>query len=180
MKRPSPSSATSSRTLRAPTSVRLSPSLFFLQPHLSTSPWSTLANLLPGRCEHLFLLPASLFLTAIQIVTPNNLHKDKCPVSRSLRFPKAPPPASVARYNDVFRQLDLDPVDFALAPNILSAFTSEMGKIYARNVTGLTAHSQRRLGKAIRRSRAIGILPQLSRPSKLWVPNSYRRRKITM
>ena len=64
MKKPSPSSATSSRTLSPPTSVRLSPGLFFLQPHLSTSPWSTLANLLLRRCEHLFLLPASLFLTA--------------------------------------------------------------------------------------------------------------------
>lgn len=52
-----------------------------------------------------------------------------------------------------------------------------MGKIYGRNVTGLTARSQRRLAKAVRRSRAIGILPQLSRPSKLWVPNSYKRRK---
>lgn len=41
-----------------------------------------------------------------------------------------------------------------------------MGKIYGRNITGLTSRSQRRLGKAIRRARMIGIIPQLSRPSK--------------
>lgn len=38
-----------------------------------------------------------------------------------------------------------------------------MGKILPRNVTGLTRKSQRYVGKAIRRARAMGILPVLSR-----------------
>lgn len=46
---------------------------------------------------------------------------------------------------------------------ILSQFVSEMGKILPRNVTGLTRKSQRYVGKAIRRARAMGILPVLSR-----------------
>ncbi|WFD23008.1 hypothetical protein MEQU1_001692 [Malassezia equina] len=46
---------------------------------------------------------------------------------------------------------------------IMSQFVSEMGKILPRNVTGLTRKSQRYVGKAIRRARAMGILPVLSR-----------------
>ena len=40
---------------------------------------------------------------------------------------------------------------------------SLMGRIQPRNVTGLTRKSQRQVGKAIRRARAMGILPVLSR-----------------
>lgn len=46
---------------------------------------------------------------------------------------------------------------------IISAFMSEMGKILPRAQTGLTRKSQRSIGKAIRRARAIGLLPVLSR-----------------
>ncbi|KAF5363726.1 hypothetical protein D9756_000740 [Leucocoprinus leucothites] len=110
------------------------------------------------------------------IVSPNELSPEKCANSRkNLKRPIAPPPSPVTRYNDVFRQLDLDPLDFSLNPGVLSAFTSEMGKIYGRNVTGLTARNQRRLGKAIRRARMVGVLPQLSKPTKLWVATPYRR-----
>mgnify|MGYP001760868803 FL=1 len=38
-----------------------------------------------------------------------------------------------------------------------------MGRIQSRNVSGLTRKSQRQIGKAIRRARALGILPVLSR-----------------
>lgn len=111
-----------------------------------------------------------------KILTPNELTPAKCANDRKFsRRPVVPPPAPVTRYNDIFRQLNLDPLDFTLNPAVLSTYTSEMGKIYSRNVTGLSARSQRRLAKAIRRARMIGVLPQLSRPSKQWVPNHDRK-----
>lgn len=42
---------------------------------------------------------------------------------------------------------------------LLSEYISEMGRILPRNLTGLTRKSQRSIGKAIRRARALGILP---------------------
>ncbi|KAF9452428.1 hypothetical protein P691DRAFT_219494 [Macrolepiota fuliginosa MF-IS2] len=115
-----------------------------------------------------------------KIIKPSDLTPAKCSNERKrTRRPNVAPPAPVARYNDIFRQLSVDPVDFSLNPSVLSAYVSEMGKIYGRNITGLTSRSQRRLGKAIRRARMIGVLPQLSRPSKQWVPNSYRPIKRT-
>ncbi|EPQ25626.1 uncharacterized protein PFL1_06806 [Pseudozyma flocculosa PF-1] len=46
---------------------------------------------------------------------------------------------------------------------ILSAYISEMGKIMPRSATGLTRKSQRNIGKAVRRARAMGLLPVMSR-----------------
>ncbi|XP_006459991.1 hypothetical protein AGABI2DRAFT_191766 [Agaricus bisporus var. bisporus H97] len=101
------------------------------------------------------------------ILRPNDLSPEKCQNSRGAnRSTRIAPPAPEARYKDIFRQLNIDPVDFTLNPHVLSTYISEMGKIYGRNITGLTCRSQRRLGKAIRRARMIGIIPQLSRPSK--------------
>lgn len=112
----------------------------------------------------------------LKVIKPSDLTPSKCVNERKYtRRNVVPPSAPQARYNDIFRQLNLDPVDFALNPSVLSAYISEMGKIYGRNITGLTSRSQRRLGKAIRRARMIGILPQLSRPSKQWVYTPYRR-----
>ncbi|KAG6880361.1 hypothetical protein C0992_007772 [Termitomyces sp. T32_za158] len=73
------------------------------------------------------------------------------------------PPSPVARYNDVFHQLDINPLDVASEVNVISYYVSEMGKIYARYVTGLTSKNQRRLGKAIRRARMMGVIPILSK-----------------
>ncbi|PWZ00687.1 hypothetical protein BCV70DRAFT_160025 [Testicularia cyperi] len=46
---------------------------------------------------------------------------------------------------------------------ILANYVSEMGKISNRASTGLTRKSQRQVGKAIRRARAMGLLPVMSR-----------------
>ena len=46
---------------------------------------------------------------------------------------------------------------------ILSYYITEMGKIMPRSATGLTRKSQRNIGKAIRRARAMGLLPVMSR-----------------
>ena len=71
--------------------------------------------------------------------------------------------------NDPFYLLGINPAKPSLADDtykngaILSQFTTEMGRIQSRNVSGLTRKSQRQIGKAIRRARALGILPVLSR-----------------
>ncbi|KAG5648927.1 hypothetical protein DXG03_000276 [Asterophora parasitica] len=78
------------------------------------------------------------------------------------------PPPVIARYNDVFRQFDIDPVSQAMNPEVLSHYMSEMGKIYGRNVTGLTSRSQRRISKAIRRAKMMGIIPILSKTQGLF------------
>lgn len=78
------------------------------------------------------------------------------------------PPPSVARYTDVFHQFDIDPLSVAENPHILASFLSEMGKIYSRNITGLTSRSQRKMGKAIRRAKMMGVIPVLSRPSNIY------------
>ncbi|RDB22535.1 30S ribosomal protein S18, chloroplastic [Hypsizygus marmoreus] len=74
------------------------------------------------------------------------------------------PPPNVARYADVFHQFGIDPLSQAQNPEMLAEFVSEMGKIYSRNITGLTTRSQRRIGKAIRRAKMMGVIPILSRP----------------
>lgn len=73
------------------------------------------------------------------------------------------PAADVARFNDVFHQFNLDPLSQTLNPKVLSNYVSEMGKILPRNRTGLTSRSQRRIGKAIRRAKMMGVIPVLSR-----------------
>lgn len=91
------------------------------------------------------------------------------------RRPLLGPPSREARYNDVFHQLGIDPLDECQNPTLLAGFMSEMGKIYGRNVTGLTTKSQRRLGKAIRRAKMMGVIPILSRPSiESWSPRYSR------
>ncbi|KAF5388446.1 hypothetical protein D9615_000538 [Tricholomella constricta] len=87
------------------------------------------------------------------------------------------PPPAIARYNDVFHQFDIDPLSQAMNPEILSHYMSEMGKIYGRNITGLTSKSQRRIGKAIRRAKMMGIIPVLSRTQGLYSQYKPKTRK---
>ncbi|KAN0063273.1 hypothetical protein ACQY0O_004437 [Thecaphora frezii] len=79
------------------------------------------------------------------------------------------PPNKEARANDLLHLNNLKPGKPSLHDDsykngaILSNYISEMGKIMPRNATGLTRKSQRNIGKAIRRARAMGILPVMSR-----------------
>jgi ribosomal protein S18 len=91
------------------------------------------------------------------------------------RRPQVGPPPAQARYHDVFHQFHLDPLSQVTNPAILSQFLSEMGKIYSRSVTGLTLKTQRRLGKAIRRAKMMGIIPVLSTHKQL--SGVYRNRR---
>ncbi|KAK7060494.1 hypothetical protein VNI00_001259 [Paramarasmius palmivorus] len=76
-----------------------------------------------------------------------------------LSRPKVGPSKREARKTDPFYQLNIDPLDMTMNPAILNNYMSEMGKIYPRSWTNLTWKSQRRLGKAIRRARMMGIIP---------------------
>lgn len=66
----------------------------------------------------------------------------------------------------MFYQLGIDPLSIATNPSILGGYLTEMGQIRPRTHTGLTVKTQRRLGKAIRRARMMGVIPMLSKPRK--------------
>lgn len=53
----------------------------------------------------------------------------------------------------------INPLNEYLNPELLSHFVTNMGKIMGRSQTQLTWKNQRRLGKAIRRARAMGLMP---------------------
>ncbi|KAJ6486372.1 hypothetical protein C8R47DRAFT_1016007 [Mycena vitilis] len=88
----------------------------------------------------------------------------KRPVMR--KHPNIPPSTRDARDKDVFYQLGVDPLKFALHPAIISRFMSEMAKIHPRARTQLTSKSQRRIAKAIRRAKMMGVIPLHSRLSR--------------
>lgn len=95
------------------------------------------------------------------------------PTRRLIRPPTVGPGSAESRYGDVFHQLGIDPLDQCMNPQLLSHFVSDMGKIYGRHITKLTTRSQRRLGKAIRRAKMMGVIPILSKAKKSsWI---YRR-----
>ncbi|KAG9101020.1 hypothetical protein FRC06_003447 [Ceratobasidium sp. 370] len=111
-------------------------------------------------------LPATLLerpkpIKANAFSNPNHLSREHR-VDRPERRPKDPtmgPGRKQAQSLDVFRKLDIDPLDEYKNGTLLRSFVSEMGKIHSRAKTGLTWRSQRRVGKAIRRARAMGIIP---------------------
>ena len=73
------------------------------------------------------------------------------------------PSRPLAIRGDVFYQLGINPLDEVLNCNLISSFTTDMGRIQKRNETKLTWKSQRKIGKAIRRARAMGLIPAFSR-----------------
>ncbi|KAI9066761.1 hypothetical protein FKP32DRAFT_1554981, partial [Trametes sanguinea] len=103
-----------------------------------------------------------------QFVQPRLFSRDV--YNRNARMTKRPmlgPDASTSRYLDVFHQLDIDPLKECQNSTLLSRFVTSMGKIKGRNETNLTWNNQRRIGKAIRRAKMMGIIPLLSRRSLL-------------
>ncbi|MGA1190921.1 MAG: 30S ribosomal protein S18 [Bdellovibrionota bacterium] len=45
---------------------------------------------------------------------------------------------------------------------LLNKFVSERGKILSRRMTGLSAYSQRKVAKAIKRAQSLGLMPYLN------------------
>jgi len=94
----------------------------------------------------------------------------KSRISRSRLFPARPlvaPSTREARYNDVFHQLNIDPLKEVLNVELLSAFVTDTGRILNRKDTRLTSKSQRKLGKAIRRAKMMGLMPRLGNRNRL-------------
>ncbi|KAH9951696.1 hypothetical protein B0H21DRAFT_705426 [Amylocystis lapponica] len=73
------------------------------------------------------------------------------------------PSAAESRKGDTLYQLGIDPLHECQNSSLMSEFLTDMGKIKSRAQTNLTWKNQRRLGKAIRRARMMGIIPVLSR-----------------
>ncbi|KAJ7180262.1 hypothetical protein C8R43DRAFT_1117579 [Mycena crocata] len=112
-----------------------------------------------------------------QFIRPHDLSLEgrKWP-ERSLRARHILPQATQeTRKSDVFYQLGLDPLKFSMHPAVLAPFMSEMAMIHPRRHTGLTMKSQRRIAKAIRRAKMMGVIPLHSRPqASALYPSSYR------
>lgn len=132
---------------------------------------------LPGwPCKSPLYVQLLFVLTTSQILKPHELTykaRFKAPRAYNTRKPNVGPPSNVARYADVFHQFNIDPLSQALNPTILASFMTEMGKINSRSITGLTSKSQRRLGKAIRRAKMMGVIPILSRPREMFRQRDY-------
>ncbi|TFL05895.1 hypothetical protein BDV98DRAFT_579995 [Pterulicium gracile] len=98
-------------------------------------------------------------------VSPYNLtyqSRAQTPPIRKRR-PTLGPGASESKYRDLFHQLNTDPLEHCLNSSLLSYFVSEMGRIHPRSNTGLTRQNQRKVGKAIRRAKMMGIMPVFSK-----------------
>ncbi|KAH8105948.1 mitochondrial ribosomal protein S18 [Cristinia sonorae] len=98
--------------------------------------------------------------------------KGRSPNKRYTKPQELGPSAKEAKQTDIFHKLEMDPVHEATNSHLMASFVTKMGKILTRAETNLTWKSQRRLGKAIRRARMIGIIPQLSRRPMKWFPTT--------
>ncbi|KAI0268369.1 hypothetical protein BC834DRAFT_689334 [Gloeopeniophorella convolvens] len=97
----------------------------------------------------------------VRFLKPTDLlpHDDPFRRRRSL----VGPAAAESRRNDWFHQLGIDPLAEATNPQLLSYFVSSMGKMKNRSETKLTWRTQRRLSKAVRRAKMMGIMPILNK-----------------
>jgi len=99
-------------------------------------------------------------------IRPNDLTLENLKHSER-RLPRRsalPPATRDARAQDVFHRLAIDPLKLSMHPSVLKEYMTEMAMIYPRRITGLTMKSQRRIAKAIRRAKMMGVIPILSRP----------------
>ena len=64
---------------------------------------------------------------------------------------------------DAFDALSLNPLDLYKNFSVMSEYVTEMGRIRGRKSTGLRRVNQRRLAKAIRRARMLGLMPSVHR-----------------
>ena len=108
-----------------------------------------------------FFFSITNFFISIQFLKPTDLlpREDPFRPKRALLGPGA----AESRRIDLFHQLDIDPLDEAMNHHLLSYFVSDMGKIRSRADTKLTWRNQRRLTKAIRRAKMMGIMPILNK-----------------
>jgi len=97
-----------------------------------------------------------------QILRPGDLHPARMfPAFKPRKAVSSMgPPKKQALQSDYFiRQGGLDPLNEPMNPRLHSRFVTNIGKIMNRGMTQLTWKNQRRMGKAVRRARAMGIMP---------------------
>ncbi|KAI5454467.1 hypothetical protein NCC49_003367 [Naganishia albida] len=103
--------------------------------------------------------PMETFRTG-QLYNPIDLHKSKLfpAARRGAKPPLLGPSSAHARRSDPFHILDVNPIAESLNHKLVSAYVTQMGKIKTRAETGLTWKNQRRVGKMVRRARAMGLV----------------------
>lgn len=74
------------------------------------------------------------------------------------RPPLLGPPRKIAKQIDPFHTSGSDPLDHIFNPAMSRAFVNQMGRIKSRGETGLTWKNQRKVGKLVRRARAMGLI----------------------
>lgn len=62
-----------------------------------------------------------------------------------------------------FNSVEINPLDFYCLPHLLSNFLNLSGQILHRSVTGLESKNQKKISKAIKRSRSFGLLSSVSK-----------------
>ncbi|KAF8422674.1 ribosomal protein S18, partial [Tirmania nivea] len=92
-----------------------------------------------------------------EIYTPKDLSFESFKNSRKRRAP----------FKDAFDTLALNPLKEYKNFNLLSEYTTEMGRIKHRSETGLRGVNQRKIAKAIRRAVGIGLLPSTHKHPEL-------------
>ena len=118
----------------------------------------------PEQCSRVFF--SNTVFISIQFLKPTDLLPREDPFRRKRAL--LGPGASESRRYDWFYQLDIDPLDEATNPRLLSYFVTDMGKMKSRAETKLTWRNQRRLTKAIRRAKMMGIMPILYKQIPLY------------
>ncbi|KAI0698557.1 ribosomal protein S18 [Cerioporus squamosus] len=99
-----------------------------------------------------------------QFTRPRSFSRAEYDKGRSwTKRPLLGPDAATSKELDVFYQRNLDPLKECRNTSLLSRFVTAMGKIRGRSETNLTWKNQRRMGKAIRRAKMMGIIPVLSK-----------------
>jgi ribosomal protein S18 len=83
--------------------------------------------------------------------------------TRSAILRTSGPKKALAIRDDVFHQLNIHPLHEIYNRFLLRNFVSELGRIIPRDQTGLTWKNQRKLGQAVRRAKAMGIIPVFSK-----------------
>ncbi|KAJ2399120.1 hypothetical protein GGI23_002843 [Coemansia sp. RSA 2559] len=92
------------------------------------------------------------------IYHPAEFYDDKTPRVFPKVLDERPAP------KDPFISLGIDPLKHYKNTVMLSQFVTELGKIKPRKKSMLSAKSQNRVAKAIKRARAFGLIPLVSKP----------------
>lgn len=92
--------------------------------------------------------------------TPFDFSVDKLLISKQEMKKRA------SKIQDPFEKTGIDPRDLYTMPEILSRFVTSAGQILPREVTGCNGKNQKKLGIAIKRARASGLLSTVHKDAK--------------